>query len=452
MSSSFAVPYTDFPAQNAGVRDELRGAFDEVLDSGHYIQGPNVAAFEGEFAAFCEAPYATGVANGTCSLHLVLRSMGVGPGDEVITAPNSFFASAAAISLVGATIVFADVNEDSNLDPDAIEAAVTERTRAIMPVHLTGRPVDMVRIQAVADAHGLGILEDAAQAVGSSFRGQRVGSWGTAASFSLHPLKSLHAFGDAGIVTARDERIISDVALRKNHGLVDRGTCAEWSFNCRLDEVQAALLRVQLRNVDAKIAERRRLAHRYHDLLRDYVVVPEEREGEVHTYQTYLIQAGDRDALQARAGRGSSAVTPSMPCSPVGSAFVLSMTCAVGGLPTSRTSSTAAGSTSTRSTSATCRRTRPSSPAPTWCCTSPGSATSCRQSSGLPTTCRPMSWERCACSRPHVMRRSVDSSTRPRRRATEPTRRCPPTRTVRSSPSTPTHSPSTSASRPPSTG
>ena len=299
MTSSFEVPYTDFPAQNAGVREELRGAFDEVLDSGHYIQGPNVAAFEREFADFCEAPYATGAANGTCSLHLVLRSMGVGPGDEVITAPNSFFASAAAISLVGAKIVFADVNEDSNIDPDAIEAAITDRTRAIMPVHLTGRPVDMVRIQAIADAHGLGILEDAAQAVGTSFRGQKVGSWGTAASFSLHPLKSLHAFGDAGIVTARDERIISDVALRKNHGLVDRGTCAEWSFNCRLDEVQAALLRVQLRNVDAKIAERRRLAHLYHELLRDYVIVPEEREGEVHTYQTYLIQAGDRDALQA---------------------------------------------------------------------------------------------------------------------------------------------------------
>lgn len=299
MSSQFAVPYTDFPAQNAGVRDELRGAFDEVLDSGHYIQGPNVAAFEREFAEFCEAPYATGVANGTCSLHLVLRSMGVGPGDEVITAPNSFFASAAAIALVGARIVFADVNEDSNIDPDAIEAVVTDRTKVIMPVHLTGRPVDMVRIQAIADAQGLGILEDAAQAVGSSFRGQKVGSWGTAASFSLHPLKSLHAFGDAGILTARDERIIQDVALRKNHGLVDRGTCAEWSFNCRLDEVQAALLRVQLRNVGAKIAERRRLAHRYHELLRDYVVVPEEREGEIHTYQTYLIQAGDRDALQA---------------------------------------------------------------------------------------------------------------------------------------------------------
>ena len=293
------MPYTDFAAQNAGVRDQLRGAFDEVLDSGQYIHGPNVAAFEREFAEFCGASYSTGVASGTCSLHLVLRSMGVGPGDEVITAPNSFFASAAAIALVGARIVFADVNEDSNIDPAAVEAAVTDRTRAILPVHLTGRPVDMIRIQAIADAHGLGILEDAAQAVGSSFHGQKVGSWGTAAAFSLHPLKSLHAFGDAGIVTAREERIVQDVALRKNHGLVDRGTCAEWSFDCRLDEVQAALLRVQLRGIDDKIADRRRLAARYGDALRDWVRVPDERDGEFHTYQTYAVQARDRDELQA---------------------------------------------------------------------------------------------------------------------------------------------------------
>lgn len=297
--STFAVPYTDFSAQNSGAREELRAAFDEVLDSGHYIQGPNVTAFEREFADFCGSPFATGLANGTCSLHLVLRAMGVGPGDEVITAPNSFFASAAAIAVVGATVVFADVNEDANIDPAAIEAAVTERTKVIMPVHLTGRPVDMVRIQRIADAHGLGILEDAAQAVGSSFLGQRVGSWGQAASFSLHPLKSLHAFGDAGILTAKDEGLINDVAQRKNHGLIDRGTCEMWSFNCRLDEVQAALLRVQLRNLDAKIVERRRLAARYNDALRPYVTVPDEREGEVHSYQTYLIQGEDRDALQA---------------------------------------------------------------------------------------------------------------------------------------------------------
>jgi len=299
MSSNFLVPYTDFQMQNAAVRDELRGAFDEVLDSGHYIQGPNVTNFEREFAEYCESPHATGLANGTCSLHLVLRAMGVGPGDEVITAPNSFFASAAAIALVGAKVVFADVNADANIDPDAIEAAVTDRTKVIMPVHLTGRPVDMVRIQEISDRHGIQILEDAAQAVGSEFRGQKVGSWGTAASFSLHPLKSLHAFGDSGILTSQNVELIESVAMRKNHGLIDRGTCAVWSFNCRLDEVQAALLRVQLRNLDEKIVERRRLAQRYNEMLSDWVVVPEERDGEFHTYQTYMIQADSRDALQA---------------------------------------------------------------------------------------------------------------------------------------------------------
>jgi len=245
-SAPFVVPYTDFPTQNAAVRDDLRGAFDRVLDSGHYINGPSVKAFEQAFADYVGAPYATGAANGTCTLHLVLAAMGVGPGDEVITAPNSFFASAAAIDLVGGRIVFADVREDGNLDPQAVAAAVTERTKVIMPVHLTGRPVDMDGIGSVADEHGLSILEDAAQAVGSSFRGRRVGSWGRAASFSMHPLKSLHAFGDAGMLTAQDAELIDTVALRKNHGLVDRGTCAVWSFNCRLDEVQAALLQVQL--------------------------------------------------------------------------------------------------------------------------------------------------------------------------------------------------------------
>lgn len=298
-TSPFLVPYTDFPTQNSAVRQDLREAFDQVLDSGHYINGPHVSAFERAFADYVGAPYATGAANGTCTLHLVLAAMGVGPGDEVITAPNSFFASAAAIDLVGGRIVFADVRPDGNLDPEAVAAAVTDRTVAIMPVHLTGRPVDMDAIGAVADAHGLSILEDAAQAVGSRFRGRRVGSWGRAASFSMHPLKSLHAFGDAGILTSHDPGLLETVALRKNHGLVDRGTCAVWSFNCRLDEVQAALLQVQLAHLDERIAERRRLAHRYHELLTPYATVPREAEGEFHTYQTYMVQVDDRDALQA---------------------------------------------------------------------------------------------------------------------------------------------------------
>ena len=159
----------------------------------------------------------------------------------------------------------------------------------------------MVRIQAIADAHDLGILEDAAQAVGSSFRGQKVGSWGTAASFSLHPLKSLHAFGDAGILTARDERIIQDVALRKNHGLVDRGTCAEWSFNCRLDEVQAAMLRVLLKELPGYNTARRAGAEVYRELgLGDVLTVPEDEPG--HVYHLFVCRSPQRDAIRAALG------------------------------------------------------------------------------------------------------------------------------------------------------
>lgn len=298
MTIPFAVPYTDFPAQHRPVREEFRTAFDSVLDSGKYVQGPQGVAFEQEFRGYVGADYSVGVANGTCALHLTLRSLGIGHGDEVITAPNSFFASAAAVALVGADVVFADIRDDGNVDPHAVAAAVSPRTKAIVPVHLTGRPVDMPGIQAIADKHGLVIVEDAAQAVGSSLHGQRVGSWGAAACFSMHPLKSLHAFGDAGMVTGRDEALIANIGRRKNHGLTHRSTCAEWSYNCRLDEVQAALLRVQLRHLDHVIAERRRLAYRYHSLLPDNVTVPVESDGEFHTYQTYAILAPERDLLQ----------------------------------------------------------------------------------------------------------------------------------------------------------
>ena len=295
--AGFFVPYTNLGLQNSGAKLELTDAFSRVLDSGNYIQGPSVHEFEERFAEYCSAGFATGLANGTCSLHLVLRELGVEEGDEVITAPNSFFASAAAISLAGGQIVFADVGSDMNLDPEAVEAAITPRTKGILPVHLTGRPVDMVKLQEIATAHSLFILEDAAQAVGSSYLGQKVGSWGNAASFSLHPLKSLHAFGDAGIVTSNSEKLIEGLNLRKNHGLSDRGTCADWSFNCRLDELQAALLIVQLRSLDERISERRRLAQRYNASLREIATVPTEADGEFHTYQTYMIQVDRRDEV-----------------------------------------------------------------------------------------------------------------------------------------------------------
>jgi dTDP-4-amino-4,6-dideoxygalactose transaminase len=291
------IPYTAFQITNAPLRAQLIHAFEQVLDSGRYIQGPEVASFEKEFAEFCGAPHATGTSNGTCSLHLTLRAIGVGAGDEVITAPNSFIASASTIALVGAKPVFVDVLKDLNIDPEQIERAITSRTKAIVPVHLTGRPAKMREINDIAERHGLFVLEDAAQSVGAKLLGKRVGSWGSAASFSLHPLKNLHAFGDAGIMTAQDPKLIERLNVSKNHGLTNRDRCEFWSFNCRLDEMQAALLRVQLRELERWTKERRDLAFRYNRLLKRFVEVPEEAPDEYHVYQTYVVQADRRQEL-----------------------------------------------------------------------------------------------------------------------------------------------------------
>jgi dTDP-4-amino-4,6-dideoxygalactose transaminase len=297
--SAFSVPYANFALKTREVRDRLMQAFASVLDEGRYIQGPEVQAFEKDFAEYCGSPFATGVANGTCSLHLTLRAIGVGPGDEVITAPNSFIASASTIALVGAKPVFADVREDLNIDPRAIESAITPRTRALVPVHLAGRLARMPEILAVAKKHNLFVLEDAAQSVGAKLDGKRAGAWGDAASFSLHPLKNLHAYGDAGILTTNRKDLVEKLALAKNHGLQNRDRCEFWSFNCRLDEMQAALLRVHLRELDRWTEERRALAFRYHALLEPFVQVPREGPGEYHVYQTYVVLADRRDELQA---------------------------------------------------------------------------------------------------------------------------------------------------------
>lgn len=293
------VPYTAFKLKNQPIREQLIRAFENVLDSGHYIQGPELALFEKEFAAYCGVAFSSGISNGTCSLHLTLRAIGVGVGDEVITAPNSFIASASTIALAGAKPVFVDVTDDMNIDPEKLEAAITSRTKAIVPVHLAGRPAKMNQINEIAKKHKLFVLEDAAQSVGAKLNGKFVGSLGDAASFSLHPLKNLHAFGDAGILTSNDSSLIKDLSIRKNHGLSNRDRCEYWSFNCRLDELQASLLRVQLRELPRWTEERRQLAFRYHEILKPYVRVPEEGNGEYHVYQTYVILADRRDELLA---------------------------------------------------------------------------------------------------------------------------------------------------------
>ena len=194
--------------------------------------------------------------------------------------------------------IYKVICKDGNLDPAKLEDAINDRTRGIVPVHLTGRPARMADILEIAGRHDLFVLEDAAQSLGASLDGKRVGSWGNAACFSLHPLKNLHAFGDGGMVTSRNPDLIAHLSKSRNHGLADREQCDFWGFNCRLDEMQAAMLRVQLRRLDDWTATRRTLALRYNDLLRPYVDVPDEGPGEHCVFQTYVIKAERRDELR----------------------------------------------------------------------------------------------------------------------------------------------------------
>jgi dTDP-4-amino-4,6-dideoxygalactose transaminase len=294
----WVVPYTALSSEAADLMADYLQAFEKVLLSGRYIMGPELSAFEQEFAEYCQSPFAVGVATGTDALILVLRSLGLQADDEVITVPNSFIASASSIVLAGTKPVFVDIGSDGNLDPSRLEASITPRTKAIMPVHLTGRPSNMPGILEIAKKYNLFVLEDAAQAVGAGLNGIRVGNWGDAACFSLHPLKNLRAIGDGGIITTKHQWLYDRLKQARNHGLVNREQCDFWSYNSRLDELQAALLRVQLRHLDAQIEKRRQLALRYNELLRPHVIVPDESPGEYCVYQTYVILAEHRDDLK----------------------------------------------------------------------------------------------------------------------------------------------------------
>lgn len=292
------IPYINLTEPHRRLKAELLEAVGRVLDCGGFILGEEVAAFEKEFAAYCGTRYAVGVANGTDAITLALKALGIGPGDEVITAPNSFLASASGIALAGARPVFVDVRDDFNLDPSLLEAAITPRTRAILPVHLTGRPADMDAILAVARKHKLAVVEDAAQAVGARYRNQRVGSFGVAGCFSLHPLKNLSACGDGGVITTNDEAVYRHLLKARNHGLRSRDECEFWSLNSRLDALQAALVRVKLPHLDAWTEARRRNAAFYRERLGKVAQTPTELAHEFCVYHTFIIQTDRRDELQ----------------------------------------------------------------------------------------------------------------------------------------------------------
>jgi dTDP-4-amino-4,6-dideoxygalactose transaminase len=291
----------DLSGQWAPLRERVAAAVDEVIASGAFILGPNVRAFEAEAAADLGAAHAVGVANGTDALVLALRAHGIGPGDEVVCPAYTFFATPESIAAVGATPVFADIEPTTfQLDPDDVAARVTERTRAIMAVHLFGHPAPMAALRAIADRHGLVLIEDAAQAYGARLDGRPCGSLGDIATFSFFPTKNLGGFGDGGLVTTDDEEIAERIRELRFHGSKDKRTFTRIGMNSRLDELQAAILRVLRPELPAWNAARRAVAERYLELGLDrFAELPAVAEGAEPIYHLYVVRTAERDALQA---------------------------------------------------------------------------------------------------------------------------------------------------------
>ena len=267
-SQPLCVPALDLKAQYDTLRDEVERAVRDVIESQYFILGPEVSAFEAEVAGYSGVAHGVGCASGSDALLLPLMALGVGPGDEVITSPYTFFATGGAIWRTGARPVFVDIEPDTyNLDPARLEAAVTPRTRVVIPVHLYGQTADMDPIDAIADRHGLAVLEDAAQAIGAAYHGKRTGGLGRASAFSFYPSKNLGGFGDAGMVTTDDPDLARRVARLRVHGMEPKYHHHEVGFNSRIDALQAAVLRVKLRHLPDWTEARRDVARRYHAAL-----------------------------------------------------------------------------------------------------------------------------------------------------------------------------------------
>jgi dTDP-4-amino-4,6-dideoxygalactose transaminase len=298
------IPFLDLRAGYDELRPEIDAAIARVLDSGMYILGEEVAAFEREYAAYCGCKHAIGVANGLDALHLALRAMGVGPGDEVIVPSNTYIATWLAVSQCGATPVPVEPMEGtSNLDPTLVEAAISSRTKAILPVHLYGQPADMDPILAIAARRGLRVLEDGAQAQGARYKGRRVGGHGDAVAWSFYPGKNLGAYGDAGAITTNDDALAEQLRVLRNYGSRVKYVNDVQGWNSRLDPLQAAVLRVKLAHLDDWNARRRAIAAHYLEGLRDAgVALPEVPEWAEPAWHLFVVRSPRRDALQASLG------------------------------------------------------------------------------------------------------------------------------------------------------
>lgn len=294
------IPLVDLVKQYEGIKQEVLSEIEGALEGMQLFLGKNVRAFEPAFAAYCGADHGIGVGSGTDALQLALLACDVGPGDEVITVSHTFFATTEAIVLAGARPVFVDIDEETcNMDPSKVEAAITGRTKAILPVHLYGHPVDMDPLIGLARAYGLKIIEDACQAHGSEYKGRRVGSLGDAACFSFYFTKNLGAYGEAGFITTSDPEIAGRCRMLRDHGQSIKYHHAFMGINGRLDEIQAAILNVKLPHLDGWTESRRRLAEAYGACLPASVAKPKEMSWGRHVYHLYVVRTPRRDELRA---------------------------------------------------------------------------------------------------------------------------------------------------------
>jgi len=294
------IPFLDLKAQCQTIKDEISQAINAVLESGHFVLGEKVEAFERDFAAYCSTRYAVAVNSGTSALHLALLALGVGSGDEVITVPFTFVATVAAVHYTGARTVFVDISPTSyTLDPNQLERAISQRTKAIIPVHLYGQPADMTAISEIARRHGVAVIEDACQAHGAEHLGKRVGSLGDLACFSFYPGKNLGAYGEGGIVVTNHEPYVRTIRMLRDWGQERKYHHVLKGYNYRLEAIQGAILGVKLRHLEAWTEARRRHARLYDTLLSNSPVEPPKAAPHArHVYHVYAVRSHQRDALQ----------------------------------------------------------------------------------------------------------------------------------------------------------
>ena len=291
----------DLHRQFLEVKEEIFEMMGQILESSQYVLGPKVREFEKRIADYIGVADAIGVASGTDALHLSVKALSIGEGDEVITTPFTFFATVEAILYTGARPVFIDIESKTfNIDPDRIEERITPSTKALIPVHLFGHPSDMERIMDIASRHSLFVIEDAAQAFGASIKGRKVGSFGTTGCFSFYPSKNLGAYGDGGMITLREGNLSEMVRSLRNHGSKGSYIHDSVGFNSRLDEIQAGVLLVKLKRLEEFNRRRRERAAAYSSLLKGYVQCPSEREGFINVYNQYTIISPKRDFIQRR--------------------------------------------------------------------------------------------------------------------------------------------------------